>query len=291
MTPPDTQAKVEPASLERREPDRRDILDMLDAISQRMEADVRDAFAAMGLSVGVQPVASRVQNFGAWRDTLPSGCAVAICQLAQQQSQTLLSVPPSIVSRLTDIFFGGEGEVVSASPTLTSIDERIFKRLASTIAAAHGRALLSNDEAEISHIETSRDSLRLAREGDAIIVQSLAISRGKTLLGQIELVHVAARMRGPVPEQAETPVNESTGAAWRKALHTALLTVHLPVRCVLARPEMTLDKLMSLVPGDIIPIIVPDHIPVIVSGTVFASGSIGEANGHAAIRIEQIERR
>ena len=73
-------------------------------------------------------------------------------------------------------------------------------------------------------------------------------------------------------------------------MNKALRDVRLPVRSVLARPEISLVKLLSLEVGDIIPLTMPRHVPVTVAGRSFAVGSIGEANGNAAIMIEQIEK-
>ena len=64
----------------------------------------------------------------------------------------------------------------------------------------------------------------------------------------------------------------------------------MPVRSVLARPEISLVKLLALEVGDIIPLTMPRHVPVTVAGRSFAFGSIGEANGNAAIMIDHIEK-
>lgn len=291
MSAPQGNVSVKPASLESRADDGRDVIGMLDGITKRMVEDVIEALAIMGLDANVLPESSHVTSFGEWRDTLPMCCAVASCQIAGQKSQTLLSVPPGIISRLTDLFFGGDGEVLNSAPGMTLTEERIFRRLAVQLAAAHARALRSSEDADVGALETARNNMRQAREGDALVIQTLAITRGKTSLGKIEIAHLAARMRGGLAEKHEPPVNEMTGDVWRTSLAAAMRTVHVPVRSVIARPEISLERLIALVPGDIIPIIITDHIPVIVSGTVFALGSLGEANGHTAIRIEQIERR
>jgi flagellar motor switch protein FliM len=78
-------------------------------------------------------------------------------------------------------------------------------------------------------------------------------------------------------------------AAWTGALNSALRDVRLPVRSVLARPEISLTKLLDLQVGDIIPLTIPRHVPITIAGRNFATGSIGEANGNAAIMIEHIE--
>jgi flagellar motor switch protein FliM len=77
---------------------------------------------------------------------------------------------------------------------------------------------------------------------------------------------------------------------WSGALDKALRDVRMPVRSVLARPEISLVKLLALEVGDIIPLTMPRHVPVTVAGRSFAFGSIGEANGNAAIMIDHIEK-
>ena len=46
---------------------------------------------------------------------------------------------------------------------------------------------------------------------------------------------------------------------------------------------------LTLQPGDIIPVCLPNLVPVTVAGRVFARGSVGESNGRTAIKIERIE--
>jgi flagellar motor switch protein FliM len=60
---------------------------------------------------------------------------------------------------------------------------------------------------------------------------------------------------------------------------------------VLARPELSLARLMALQPGDIIPVALAEQVPMIVAGRVLAFGNIGENNGRAALRIDRIEKR
>ena len=57
-----------------------------------------------------------------------------------------------------------------------------------------------------------------------------------------------------------------------------------------ASEELPLGRLLNLKAGDVIPICLPSHIPVTVAGRLFAQGTVGEANGRAAICIEKIEQ-
>lgn len=283
-------ADVQPASLEVSGDRGQEIVDALNIVTDRMVDDVSAALTTMGLTVAVSPDRSETIRFGDWRAGLSPLCAVAVCKMPPLKGQILISVPPALVARLTDIFFGSDGESVADRTNFTPTEQRIFLRLADMLADAHSQAWPGPATPEISAIETVRNNLRMARDGDPAIMQSLTIQRGKTQLGRIEFVHAAPQLRGMFgPDEAG--VKEPASPVWRKQIEAAMLQVHLPVRSVIARPEITVETLFRLSPGDIIPLILPQTVPVIVSGRVLARGSIGEANGRAAIRIEQLEER
>lgn len=283
-------ADVQPASLEASGDRGQEIVDALNIVTDRMVDDVTAALATMGLTVAVSPERSETIRFGDWRAGLSPLCAIAVCKMPPLKGQILISVPSALVARLTDIFFGGDGEAAADRTAFTPTEQRIFLRLADMLADAHSQAWPGPATPEIAAIETVRNNLRMARDTDPAIMQSLTIQRGKTQLGRIEFVHAAPQLRGMFGSEEES-VKEPASPAWRKQLEAAMLGVHLPVRSVIARPEITVETLFRLSPGDIIPIILPPTAPVIASGRVLARGSIGEANGRAAIRIEQLEER
>ena len=281
---------VQPASLEANADKGQEIISALNIVTDRMVDDVTAAFAAMGLTVAVTPERSETIRFGEWRSALSPMCAIAVCRMPPLKGQILISVPPALVGRLTDIFFGGDGDNAADRAAFTATEQRVFLRLADLLADAHSRAWPGSATPEIAAVETVRNNLRMARDGDPAILQSLTLQRGKTLLGRIDFVHAAPQLRGMFGTE-EGGVNEPASPAWRQQLQSAMLNVHLPVRSVIARPEISLETLFRLSPGDIIPIILPPTVPVIASGRVLARGSIGEANGRAAIKIEQLEER
>jgi flagellar motor switch protein FliM len=49
-----------------------------------------------------------------------------------------------------------------------------------------------------------------------------------------------------------------------------------------------MSELMALRPGDVIPLNIPRHLPLIVGDRVYAHGSIGEQDGIAAFMIEKL---
>mgnify|MGYP000866845825 CR=1 FL=1 len=281
---------AQPASLEGGADKGQEIIDALNIVTDRMVDDVAAALAEMGLQVAVTPQKSETVRFGDWRNGLTPMCAVAVCRMPPLKGQILVSVPPGLISRLTDIFFGGDGEQAGDRAAFTPTEQRVFLRLADLLADAHSRAWPGPATPEVAALEMTRNNLRMAREGDPTIIQSLTIQRGKTNLGRIDFVHAAPQLRGMFGAE-DMSDDEPASPEWRRQVETAMLNVHLPVRSVIARPEITLETLFRLAPGDVIPIILPANVPIIAAGKVLARGSIGEANGHAAIQIEHLEER
>ena len=76
--------------------------------------------------------------------------------------------------------------------------------------------------------------------------------------------------------------------AWRAALTRSVMAVKFPVRSVLAEPVVALSTLMSLKPGDVIPITVTPDVPVMVGRDRLGAGTVGAANGRAAIRLTSL---
>ena len=58
-------------------------------------------------------------------------------------------------------------------------------------------------------------------------------------------------------------------------LTRAVMTVKLPVRSVLAEPVVKLSTLMTLQPGDVIPIHFGAEVPVMVGGDRLGTGAVG----------------
>jgi len=91
-----------------------------------------------------------------------------------------------------------------------------------------------------------------------------------------------ASLTGKVLDKAEPD------PAWRNGLTRAAMQVRFPVRSVLAEPVVPLATLMELKAGDVIPISIDANVPVMVGRDRLGCGTVGTANGRAAIRLTSI---
>ena len=86
--------------------------------------------------------------------------------------------------------------------------------------------------------------------------------------------------------RAEEP--KAKDHVWQAQMERRVEQVRLPVKTVLARPNLRISELMALKPGDVIPINIARHLPLIVGDRVYAHGTVGEQDGAAAFMIEKL---
>ena len=265
----------------------------LDSVANQFARSLRDLIRALGApAIQIERSAGEQMSFADWS----ASAAPAVFwryHAPPLKGPVLLAAPRPLILQLVDIFYGGKGQLAAEREELTDAEDRFAARLGRDIGlqlAAAWREKLAV-EPELDCVTCDPAKLSAVRADDELFVQRFTL-RGAPFDGRtITCAYPVAALRGIAgAEILETQANVDANPAWTGALNKALRDVRLPVRSVLARPEISLVKLLSLEVGDIIPLTMPRHVPVTVAGRSFAVGSIGEANGNAAIMIEHIEK-
>jgi flagellar motor switch protein FliM len=260
-------------------------------IAAKVSRALQAAIATSGGSAQVGSGDVRTLTFADWQRGLDPIVAVARLRDRSIKGGLLLSVPPPLVATLVDLFYGGTGEA-TARLSFGSTEHRLFERLAARVGdglVAAWRDLAPLAPAVAGSVFTSED-VALCAGDDLIAVQSFAVEDRHAGRGIIEIVYPLAAIRGfaGVRGNDRTEIAE-IDPVWRSRLSDAVLQSRLPVRTVIARPTLGLAQLMALAPGDLIPVTLPARVPVTVAGRLLAHGTIGEANGRAAIKIDKLE--
>ncbi|WP_223181465.1 FliM/FliN family flagellar motor switch protein [Sphingopyxis sp. LK2115] len=265
----------------------------LESVANQFSRSLRDLIRALGApAVQVERSGAEQLSFAEWS----AASAPAIFwryHAPPLKGPLLVAAARPLLLQLVDIFYGGRGQLAVEREELTDAEDRFAARLGRDIAmqiAAAWRDKLAI-EPELDCVTGDPAKLAAVRADDELFVQRFTL-RGAPLDGRtIVCAYPVAALRG-IADDELLPDVASSGAdpAWTAALDKALRGVRLPVRSVLARPEISLVKLLALEVGDIIPLSMPRHVPVTVAGRSFAFGSIGEANGNAAILIDHIEK-
>ena len=233
-------------------------------------------------------------RFDAWRDELPDFTSLSLYRMRPLKGGMLMAIEPDYVTRLVDAFYGGSGMAppMARHTEFTPAEERLLGRLTDAFVDS-----LVEVWAEVLPLtpalagrETNASYASLTRGDELVVVQRFGIIAGMLPRTSVALVYPLGALR-PYEAQLSAKVHAEPGVAdgeFRERMAKALANVRLPVRTVLARPTLSVDELMNLKPGDVIPITLPPRVPLLVANRRLAEGTIGEQEGRAALRIEEI---
>ncbi|MBJ6123580.1 FliM/FliN family flagellar motor switch protein [Sphingomonas mollis] len=191
------------------------------------------------------------------------------------------------VLELLDLFFGGSGAAPAQLPTeFSPAADAMVARLGTMIAGPLGAAW--EPLTRVAFAPGKPEQAADIDGDDAVIVTRLGLATGERpsfvdiLYPVAALKPHGASLTGKVLDKAEPdPV-------WRTNLARATMAVRFPVRSVLAEPVVSLSLLMDLKAGDVIPITIAPDVPVMVGRDRLGCGTVGTANGRAAIRLTSL---
>jgi flagellar motor switch protein FliM len=232
--------------------------------------------------------------FMMWDACVPSFVSLSLYRLLPMKGMVTLRIDAGLVSQLVDRFYGGRGAgVQSGSVEFTPTEARFIARVSNQImmALADSWADIAKLEPVLVGRETGVAQAEILPADSDVIVQTFEIDLGTKENRLIEIVYPQEGLNGlevnaPGPRKAEAV--RARDPVWQAQLGRRLEDVRLPVKTVLARPNLKMSELMALKPGDVIPVQIARHLPLIVGDRVFAHGTVGEQDGCAAFMIEKL---
>lgn len=206
-------------------------------------------------------------------------------RLQKDRGAMQVAFAPATIISLVDLYYGGDGSHADEERhVLSTAENRLLGRLVTAIATLIGSAWLGYGSLEPTVDEEARV------EAGPVAVQVLEVTfEGRPPFEVHCRYPVAALERYPALRSSD-PAAGSLGGLddqWQSRLLTKALDITVPVRAIFAEPEVSLETLMDLRAGDVIPVSLPPSITLTVAGLAFARGTAGESNGRSAISIDQ----
>ncbi len=237
-----------------------------------------------------------VQRFADYRSERPNRLTawLPLAMTPAAGGPALMVVDGGFVLEMLDLFFGGTGAVVQPLPDAFSpAGEAVAARLAAMVAGPLGAAWEPLSRIGFAPLVPEHGVAAppdLDGDEPAIVTRfGIAGKAGKPRF--VDIVYPVAAMKphgtaltGKVVDKVEAD------PAWRNELTRAAMDVRFPIRSVLAEPTVPLQTLLDLKPGDVIPISFGAEVPVMVGRDRLGFGTVGTANGRAAIRLTAFTR-
>ncbi len=265
---------------------------MNDRIARRLR-DVIEPIAQTRTKVDAIPLETR--RFDEWQRNQANYVSLNLFRVRPVKGMMMIAIEPGFITNMVDAFYGGTGNgLATKGGEFTPSEQRLRKRLADAVTDVLTRSWGDTYplQFEYSTHETNADFANMVRPDEAVVVQSFTIKPGMSRSTRIEILYPLAMLQ-PIEDEIAARAQAGIGGEdvdWKGRLASALDNVALPVRSVLARPEMTVAQLLALKPGDVIPITLSQTVPLLVGNRRFAEGTIGEQDGRAAMMIESLNK-
>lgn len=266
---------------------------LADRLAKRLRAIV-EPYSGGRPGVSARPIDNTM--FMMWDACVPSFVSLSLYRLHPIKGLVTLRIDANLISQLVDRFYGGSSTRTAADRReFTPTENRLALRLSENVMAALVDCWADTVPVEPVFVgrETNVTQAEIMAGEDEVIVQTFEIDLGDRQPRLIEIVYPKSGFVGLELGNS----NKGSSAAeqirpadpvWQTQLGHRLDEVRLPARTVLARPNLKISELVSLKAGDVIPIHIARHLPLLIGERIFAHGSIGEQDGCAAFMIEKL---
>lgn len=285
---------VQPYKFGTSEPQTPVSLSGMDRIGERVARQLRGMLEQL---IGVKPnlttQPAEMVNYDLWSAMAPNFCSLSTYKLHPLKGSILVKLDTGMISAVVERFFGGSGTRPAADRAeFTRSEDRIRAKLSDDIMKAliAAWADLLPMETSLASREHDPQALVFAEANDQLLSQTFTVNFGKGAEWTIELMFPLVALRQLEPLLATNAPDEIQlkDPLWQARLARQMGGIRLPAKTVLARPSLTLNELLNLKNGDVIPVNIERYLPLIVGNRVLAQGTIGEQSGRAAFMIEKM---
>jgi flagellar motor switch protein FliM len=237
-----------------------------------------------------------LQKFNEYTHSLYVPTSLSLIRIKPLRGTALFVFEPKLVFAVVENFFGGDGRYTTKiegrefTPTEMRVIQLLIRQAFSDLREAWAPVMAL----EFEHLqsEVNPHFANIVAPSEIVVVSKFRIE----LDGGSGDLHVTMpySMIEPIREQLDAGVQSDRAdkdERWSSALREQIKDAEVEVETELTRTSISLRRLMSLKPGDVIPITMPRTIDLCVDGLPLFRGNFGVNNGHNAVRITEVVRR
>jgi flagellar motor switch protein FliM len=266
-----------------------------DLINERLARSLRVSLFNLlrrPLEIAVMPL--RSCKYADFAQGLALPCNLNLLRINPLRGSALLAMDPALVFCVVDNFFGGRGRQNSAEAReFAPTEMRVIQMLLRAAFNDMRDAWAPIAAIDIEHVksEVNPSFAQIASPADPVVICGfqLALEGGG---GDLHIV-MPLSMLEPIKDVLEAG---ASGAAvqddrWLASLKEDIQDAQIELTTMLGHASVTLNQLVNLKPGDIIPCDFSGKATVFAEGVPLFRGSYGASRGQQSVRFEQRVKR
>ncbi|MFC3095042.1 flagellar motor switch protein FliM [Alteromonas sediminis] len=269
----------------------------LEIVNERFARHMRvSLFNMMRRSAEVSINGIQMIKFGEYIHTLFVPTSLNMVRFRPLKGTGLITMEARLVFILVDNFFGGDGRYHAKieGREFTPTERRIIQMLLKIIFEDYKEAWAPVMDVSFEYLdsEVNPAMANIVSPTEVVVISSFHIE----LDGGGGDFHVSLpySMLEPIRELLDAGVQsdkEDTDLRWSKALRDEIMDVDVLLTTHMLDFELSLQELMDVKAGDVIPVEIPEHITVLIEGLPTFRAKMGRSRDNLALQIvEKIPR-
>lgn len=234
-----------------------------------------------------------VTKFGEYMHSLQVPTNLNLVRFKPLRGTALVVFEPKLVFAVVDSFFGGDGRYHTRieGREFTATEMRVIQLLLKQTFADMTEAWSAVMEVEFEYInsEVNPHFATIVTPREYVVVSKF----------YVELDGVGGELHVTLPYSMLEPIRElldaglqsdrvDSDANWSISLRQQMLDAPVEMSSVLAQWPIKLAEVIKFKAGDILPLQMPDRIPLMVEGVPIFQGEFGVSNGQRAVKITSV---
>lgn len=265
----------------------------LEMINERFARYTRvSLFNLLRRSADVAVGGVQVMNFGEYTHSLYVPTSLNLVKIKPLRGTALFILDARLVFKLVDNFFGGDGrhakiEGREFTPTELRVVRMVLDQAFIDLKEAW-RAILDIDF-EYINSEVNPAMANVVNPNEVVVISTF----------HIELDGGGGDMHVTLPYSMIEPIREMLDAGfqadssdqderWIKALREDMLDVRVPLSATVVRRQLRLRDILTMQPGDVIPVDMPDEMVMRANGVPTFKVKLGAHRGVLSLQIQSL---
>jgi flagellar motor switch protein FliM len=269
----------------------------LEMINERFARHMRiSLFNMMRRTAEVSVNGIQMIKFGEYVHTLFVPTSLNMVRFRPLKGTALITMEARLVFILVDNFFGGDGRYYAKieGREFTPTERRIVQMLLKIVFEDYKVAWSPVMDVSFEYLdsEVNPSMANIVSPTEVVVISSFHIE----LDGGGGDFHVVLpyAMLEPIRELLDAGLQtdkEDTDMRWSRALRDEIMDVSVEISTKFIEVTLPLQKIMDLKAGDIIPIVMPEHITMLVETLPSFRAKLGQSRNNLALKIESKIKR
>lgn len=250
-------------------------------------------FNFMRRSADVTVGALRVQKFSEFTRNLPVPANFNIVQAKPLRGNALLVFDPNLIFLIVDNMFGGDGRfhVRVEGREFTQTEQRIIGKMINVAFDALEKAWETVFKMQFEYVrsEMNPQFANIATPNEVVVTSTFDVEFGEKG-GAVNLC-IPYSMIEPLREQLYSTMQGDHVAVdrrWQQMLARQVQAADIELTAILGRANVTLDHILKMKVGDVIPIETGENITAQVDGVPVMECKYGVFNSQYALKVEKL---